>query len=269
LYPDDHKDQELAGRAATFSAHVHAVKQKDVPALDDELAMMVGAYDTLDELKTAVKQQLEAEGVERAKPVYLEKVLEAIIAGAVRIEYPPQAVDREAETRIERMERNLSASGIKLDRYLQMISKTRDAFLAEARPGAEKQLKTRLAMIEIAQKETLGVSMEEVEAEAARLSALLREEAADLRQALASPQGKLSLADDLLTTRVQERIIEIGRGEAPPLVLEEAASSEFGPEDETQPAPVAEEATLVESAAVPAEEAVQAQGDVPEAGETA
>jgi trigger factor len=270
LYPQDHKDEALAGKAATFSVHVHAVKQKDTPPLDDELAMMVGTYDTLDELKSAVGQQLEAEGAERAKPAYLEKVLEAIIAGAARIEYPPQAVDREAEQGIERLERNLGASGIKLDRYLQMVGKTRDAYLAEARPSAEKRLKIRLAMIEIAKKENLGVSMEEVEAEATRLSALLREEAADLRQALASPQGKLSLADDLLTARVQERIIEIGRGEAPPIEqAEEVASEESGPEDGTQPAPVAEESVPSETAALPAQDALEAQGSAPEAGDTA
>jgi trigger factor len=215
-YPEDHADESLAGKEGTFSLSVTVVKQKEIPPLDDDLALMVGAYDTLDDLRAAVRQQLDAEAAEQAKPAYLDKVLEAIVEQAPRIDYPPQAIDREVEMALERMERNLESAGIRLERYLQMIGKTPEAYKAELRPAAETRFRKRMAMREIAKREGLKVTDEEVEAEIARLTALLKEEAGDLRQALTSPEGHLSVADDILTGRVQERIIAIGLGEPLP-----------------------------------------------------
>jgi len=281
-YPDDDFEEEVAGKEATFTVHLHSVKEEDVPVLDDELAMMVGDYDTIDDLRASVRETLEAEALQEAESQYLDGVLEAIIETAVKIEYPPQAIDREADVALDQMERNLASSGLQLDTYLNMLGKTRDAYRSELHPAAEERLKKRLVMVEVSKQEKLELEDEEIEAQINRVSESMGENADQMREFLETPQGRLSVADDLMSTKVQERIVEIGKGEAPPLEAEdetepeaetnaadETPAEEAGAEAESDVAdetPVEEpESEATEETAGQESEAVEAQSSEPEA----
>jgi len=216
-YPADHEDEQLAGREVAFTVRLQAVKQKELLPIDDDLAPVVGDYDSLADLRSAIRQQLEAEAIDAAKPDYLDKLLQAMIDQAAKLDYPPQAVERESDRALSRMERDLEGAGIHLDKYLEMIGKTREAYKADFRPAAEVRLKKRLVLVEVAKREGLDVTEGEVDAEIARLLDRLGDEDEGLRGAITSPEGHLSIADDILTTKTQLRVIAIGRGEAPPL----------------------------------------------------
>ena len=264
--PADHEDEQLAGKDVTFSVHLQAVKQKELLPIDDDLALMVGDYDTLADLRTAGRQQLEMEAADAAQPAYLDKLLQAMVEQAVRIDYPPQAVERESDRALSRMERDLEAAGIKLDKYLEMLGKTREQYKAEFRPAAEVRLKKRLVLVTVAKQEDLDVTADEVEVEIARLLERLGEDAEELREAITSPEGRLSVADDLLTTKTQWRIIAIGKGEAPPLEkVEGEAAAEAGTEVVADA--LAEEPR--EEAPAPAEAETTPSGETPATDEGA
>ena len=231
-YPDDDLEEDVAGKQATFTVHLHSVKEEDLPDLDDDLAMMVGDYETIDDLRASVRETLEAEALQEAEEQYLDSVLEAMIETAVKIEYPPQSIDREAEVALDQMERNLASSGLQLDTYLNMLGKTREAYRSELRPAAEERLKKRLVMVEVSKQERLELEEEEIEAQINRVSESMGENADRMREFLETPQSRLSVADDLMSTKVQERIVEIGKGEAPPLEAED----EIEPEAESDAA---------------------------------
>ena len=216
-YPADHEDKQIAGKEVAFAVRLQAVKQKELLPIDDDLALVVGDYDSLADLQSAIRQQLEAEAIDAAQPDYLDKLLQAVVDQAAKLDYPPQAVERESDRALSRMERDLEGAGIQLDKYLQMIGKTREAYKADFRPAAEVRLKKRLALVEVARREGLEVTVEEVEAEMERLLDRLGDDDENLRQAITSPEGRLSIADDILTTKAQLRTIAIGKGEAPPL----------------------------------------------------
>ena len=230
--PTEGEDPEVAGREATITVKLHSVKEKDVPPLDDDLALMIGDYDTLDELKAATRENLETNALREAEIEYAEKVLEAIIEGAT-IEYPPQAVDREVEAALEQIEQSLASSGITLDRFLTLMGKSREAYKQELRPSAETRLKKRLALMTLAEAERLTVEEDEIDAEIERLSESMGDQAEQVRQMLDTPTGRVSVTNDLLVDLAQERLIQIGKGEAPPLA-KEAERVEAEPE-ETEP----------------------------------
>lgn len=231
-FSENDPQKDLAGKEGFFEVRVHEVKRRDLPPLDDDLAAMVGDYESLDALKAALRQGLETETARGAEGAYLDKVLDAMIEKAAKIEYPPQAIDREADLAVERMESNLAGSGLQLDTYLKMIGKTREQYKADFRPAAEQRLRKRLALVEIAKREGLQVKPEEIDGEMSRLQEMLGEPSEQVRKFLGSQEGYLSVADDLIMTKVQERVILIGKGEAPPL--------EPKPEGETEPAGAAE-----------------------------
>jgi trigger factor len=236
-YPEDDAEQNVAGKEATFTVQLHSVKEEDLPPLDDDLAMMVGDYDTLDDLRVSVRERMETEAKEKAESEYLGKVLEAMIEGAVKIEYPPPAIDNEVEYTLDQMERNLASSGIELDTYLGMLGTTREVYGAELRPAAEGRLKERLVLSEVAKQEGLEVEPEDIEDQIDRMTEAMGEQAEAMREVLSSPEARLSVASDLVVSMAQERATLIGKGEAPPLEVDEAeAEIEAEAEPEAEPA---------------------------------
>lgn len=257
---------DLAGQEAVVTVRLHTVRQEDMPPLDDELAMMVGDYDTLDALKAALREEMETAAQQRAQAGYPDKILEAIQEAAARIEYPPQAVDDEAELALERVGRNLASSGMDLDRFLAMIGKTREMYKQELRPTAEESLRKRLVLKEIIRREGLAVQEEEVDAEIARLIEASGQEADQMRDLLSSERGRMMVMEDLLLIQARERLVQIAKGEAPPLAEaegREGAETAGGVEGEGE-ADV--EATVAEATTGPVQEEVAEQ---PEGGEPA
>jgi trigger factor len=233
-YPEDDSEENVAGKEATFTVQLHSVKEEDLPPLDDELAMMVGDYDTLDDLRISVRERMETEAEQKAESEYLDKVLEAMIEGAVKIEYPPPAIDNEVEYTLDQMGRNLASSGIELDTYLGMLGTTREVYKTEIRPAGEERLKRRLVLSQVAKQEGLEVEPEDIEDQIGRMSEAMGEQADAMREVLSSPEARLTVASDLVVTMAQERAVLIGKGEAPPLEEEGADEAEAETEGETE-----------------------------------
>ena len=262
-YPEDDFQEDVAGKEATFTLYLYSVKEKDVPPLDDDLAVMVGDYDALDDLKASVRERMETEALQKAESEYLDKVLEAIIEAAVKIEYPPQAIDREAEYTLDQMERNLAQSGIELDRYLTMLGKTREAYKLDIRPSAEERLRKRLVLRNIAEREELKIEEEQVEAEIDRLAEMMGDQADQMREMLQSPGGRQMAAEDLMMAKVQELVVQIGKGEAPPVEAEQELA-EGAQEAETDAQAEAEAVGVIKTEAEAESETASEQGLVTE-----
>lgn len=248
-YPDNEPQKELAGKEATFSVHLVTVNEQDIPALDDELALMVGDYETLDDLRASVRKNLGEEAKERQETEFPDKVLAAMIEQAPKVEFPPQAVSKEVESMLDQVETNLSGRGVKLETYLTMMGKTRQAYSEELRPAATERVRRRFVMSEIIRREGLTVSGDEVQAALDRLAASEEFQTDEMQQLLQTPGARISVMNDLLVERARERVAQIARGEAPEPAAEEAAGQE-----ESAPAAEAEaEAAEVETPAEAAE----------------
>jgi trigger factor len=261
--PEDDSDEEAAGQLATVTVRIHTVRERDVPPMDDELALMVGDYDSLEDLKASVRERLETEVLQSAESEYLSDVLNAMQEAAVRIEYPSEAVDREAEMAVSQMERSMAAQGLPPETLWRMMGKSREMYKQEVRSSAEQRLRQRLVLEEVARQEQLKPEPDEVEAEIERMAEMAGPEADQLRQMFETPEGRASVTEDLTLSMAQERVKEIGRGEAPPLEVSPAGAAEVGvgEEAEVEGVDVEEEGTPEASGAEdePAEE--EAEGE--------
>jgi len=218
-YPSDDPRKDLAGREGNFTVKLVAVNEPDVPPLDDELAQMVGDYSTLADLRAAAQKNLEEEARQAAEAELPDKALDAMIAAATKIEYPPQAVEKELDSMLEDMEQNLSTRGMKLDTFLGMIKKTRETYRQELRPAAEERLKRVLALGEAIKREGLTVEEADVEARVQDLKAQEEFQSEEMQKLLDNPAMRPGLANDLLMAKIRERIAQIAKGEAPPLEI--------------------------------------------------
>jgi trigger factor len=162
-FPADYPAAELAGSDMTYTVTVHGIKKKVLPALDDEFAKDLGEFDSLDALRVRVREDLEHEarhGAEREMRAGLMKQL----AARVPFEAPASLVDREIDRRIEDFARRLMEQQV--DPREAGIDW--NAFRESQREAAREAVGGALALDEVARREGLEVTEEEVEREVAR-----------------------------------------------------------------------------------------------------
>ena len=169
-YPDDYKDESLRGKNAEFTVTVTSVKEKLLPDLDDELAREVDAeFETLDALKTRIRERRQAAKDTEANIAARKKVVEAVVAGA-RLEFAPSWLDRRAEHRFQQLMQDLTQRSITLDEYLESQKKTTEEVKARLREEVERDSKRELVLAAIAKQEGVEIEAAEVDAELVALA---------------------------------------------------------------------------------------------------
>ena len=212
-FPDDNSNPELAGKDATIRVTVQGVKEKVLPALDDELAKSLtnGKQETADAYRSAIREEL-VESAAAITKLEREDAALKVLVDASAVEVPETLVDRELTGQLESLERSLNRQGLKLDRYLQYLGKSVDQWMADERPDAEARLKIDLVIREFARAEGLEPSEEETLTyidEQARDDPELKGQAGELKK---SPSVRRYFASRLRRRRVLERLLEVVPG---------------------------------------------------------
>lgn len=162
-FPEDYHE-DLAGKAVVFKVKVNEVKEKQVPAIDDEFAKDVSEFDTLKDLKADIKKKLTAERTESAQRAF-EDVLMAKVAEGIEADIPEEMVELQAERMMEQFKQQLASQGIPFDQYLKMTNTAEADFRKQAQGPAADQVKMDLAVEAIIKAEGLEASDEDVESE--------------------------------------------------------------------------------------------------------
>ena len=168
-FPEEYGAAELAGKAATFKTKLNGIKVEELPALDDELAKDVSEFDTLDEYKADIKAKMVQRNEDRAE-AEVENAIADALAEKLEGEIPEVMFEAEVENTLRQQDERLRQSGLDLQTYLQYTGSTLESVRAQLRPGAEKQVKVRLALEKIASLEAITVTEEETEAEFQKIS---------------------------------------------------------------------------------------------------
>jgi trigger factor len=163
-FPEDYHDKEIAGKPATFSVKVNLVQERKTPEVSDEFARSLGKFADLAELKKNVKDGMLEEKQRETKEKRRAEIVEILI-DAVKVELPEVLVHEELHKMLGEFDMQLQGMGMNLDVYLEQIKKTKDDLETEWHTQAERRVKAALALEEVAKKEEIQVSNEEVEAE--------------------------------------------------------------------------------------------------------
>ena len=105
-YPEDYAIPELAGGKVDYTVNLKEIKKRVVPALDDELAKDLGEFESLDELRTRVREDLEHEAMHAAERQLRQDVMKQL-AARVPFAVPASLVEREIDRRLEDFARRL------------------------------------------------------------------------------------------------------------------------------------------------------------------
>jgi trigger factor len=166
-FPDDYPESELAGKPAQFDVTLLELRSKRLPEADDDFARSLGSYADMAALRDEIRARLERNALDRARHVFADRIIEFGVANAT-LELPDLLVERELEIMLDELRVRLAEQGIAYDEYLRVTERDEPKLLAEFRPDAEKRVKTLLVLSEIAQREKVEATDEELEAELER-----------------------------------------------------------------------------------------------------
>ena len=160
--PADYPKKDLAGSDVVFRVTVKSIKERRLPALDDELAQQVGRGQTLSELRQEVHDELQ-EAAHLADEQRFENDVLKALDERMEAEVPEALIDREVSRRVRELELRLQEQGVMMERYLGYTNTSLDVLKAEQRPQAVQKVRLELALETVAEREGLTVSDAEVE----------------------------------------------------------------------------------------------------------
>lgn len=204
-YPNDFAEEALAGKRVDYQVRVEAIREVKLPELNNEFAQSVGDYETLDELRDDIRAKLVETRNEAADRDVNNKIVNEIVSRS-KVEFPDVLVSAEVSRELEAIRQDLEKEGRSFERYFEQIGKTRDQFLNELREEAARRIKVGLVLGELAEKEHIEVTEEEVEGEVGRMAADAKT-TKDAVEAYLEPRGgRGSLANSLLNQKIGEFI---------------------------------------------------------------
>ena len=191
-YPADYTIAELADTDMTYTVTVKALKRRVLPELDDEFAKDLGEFDTLDALKTRVRADLEHEARHAAERDVRGELMKQL-AARLAFDVPPSLVDREVDRRLEDFARRL------IDEQIDPRQAGIDwnAFRESQREAAREAVAGALVLDEVARRERLDPTAEEIDAEVSRYAERTGRAPAAVRAALEKEGGLSRVAAGL------------------------------------------------------------------------
>jgi len=199
-YPEDAEDRRLAGKTFTYAVKVHALKQKRLPELNEEFVKKFGEFTNVDELKTRIRQQMEAERRHEAERAAKDKLVVELIRRN-DFEVPESLIEQQIDIRLERGLRALAAQGLTAEQMKKMD-------LQRLRGGQREQaihdVKAALLLEKVAETENVQVSEEEINAELDSLARQTKQTSEAVRARLTRDGGL-----DRIRTRIRnEKTLE-------------------------------------------------------------
>ncbi len=161
LYPEDAQDKRLAGKTFIYTVKIHAIKQKNLPELNDEFSKQLGEFTSLDQVRKQIRENMLAERKHTAERESKDK----LVAELVRrndFEVPESMIDRQIDLRLERGLRALAGQGMKMEDMKKMdLPRLR----AGQRDQAVQDVKSSLLLERIAELEGIQVGDDELNRE--------------------------------------------------------------------------------------------------------
>lgn len=187
-WPDDFPDESRRGQTRTVRVTVHDVKRKAPSPLDDSFAREVGDFNSLEDLRAAVREDLQAHAAREADAAVRQQLVEQIVA-ANPFEIPPSWVTQLVDGYME-------AYGVP--------EEERQKFSAELRPSAERQVRRDLVIDALAEREGLAATEADIDGRIAKIAEQRKAEPGQIYASL-EKSGRLKEMERAIT---EEKVFE-------------------------------------------------------------
>ena len=146
-----------------------------LPALDDDFAKDVSEFDTLDEYKKEIKDNLTKKKEEQAKTEKENAVVDKAVENAT-MEIPEAMIDTQVENMVDDFARRIQSQGLSMEQYMQFTGATVDSLKEQMKPQAVKRIESRLVLEKVAEAENIQISDEKLDEELAKMAEMYKME---------------------------------------------------------------------------------------------
>ena len=202
-YPDDYGQERLAGKTISFEMTPKFIRKKELPALDDEFAKDLGDYNTLDELKEAVRKTIFHEKQYFAQQAAKEELIDRLVESN-EFAVPDAYIDKQIENQVRMQLRDLAGQGVDPNTIKLDWEKVKE----NQRGKAVRNVKASLLLEKISEREGIHATRDEVDREVHRLARQERE-AVPVTRARLEKEGALArIADHIRTEKTLQLLFE-------------------------------------------------------------
>lgn len=203
-YPGDFDNRQLAGQTLQYTVKVDGVKQKRVPELNDDFARDLGEFKSVEEVRAKLREQLGEARLRHAEQEAKDRLLERLV-DMHDFCVPEALVKKQLQTRMERTVRQLASQGVDLKKVTLDWSKIQESH----RQGAVRDVEAELLLEQIAGKESIEITPEEVQREIERLVQQVNaREAGSVRDRLTRPEAADNMKHRLRNEKALDRVYQ-------------------------------------------------------------
>jgi len=203
-FPGDYGVPAMRGKKVSFTVTVQKVRQLTEPKADDDFAAKAGPFKNMAELKADIKKQLRAEKQQQADTEYKNELVKKI-AEKAELDVPKSLVEEENLRLEEQEKQNLAFRGQTWQEHLAAEGVTEEEHRQRHYPEALERVKMGLILSEIAQKEGLTITPEEVEVRKQILKGEYQDQ--QMQAELDKPEALRDIESRLMTEKTLERLV--------------------------------------------------------------
>jgi len=203
-YPEEFNAKNLAGKTLDFTTTVVAVRKKELPELDDDFAQEAGEFQTLEELRRRVREDLERNAELQASQRLRDDLMEQIL-NAYDFPVPESLAEKQATERLREFVYHMIRSGVSPQSAKEINWEERQA---QERLRAVRDVRAALVIGRIAEAEGVRVGEAEIDAELRRFAEATREPEDAVRARLTKEGGLASIENRLRYQKALEVVVE-------------------------------------------------------------
>ncbi len=227
-FPDPYANEELAGKAATFTVTLKEIKEKELPEINDDLAQEISDFETLEELRASLVERYQKEADDKTKTNKQEALLTELLKH-VEVDLPATLIEQEVDAMLTQTAMRLSQQGLDVRKLFtqDIIPQLRE----RSRTEAIERIKRSLSLREIGKRESIEVTPEEI---AARVTELLEQYPEE--QDVDEDKLRSIVENELLTEKIIDWLLEhssvelVPEGSLSPTEETEDAESDADPD---------------------------------------
>lgn len=203
--PADAESADMAGKTINFDVTVDSIRARKLPELNDEFAKQMGDYENLEAFKEFLRAEMIKSANERADSEVEHGIIDEIVSRS-NINFPDILMEHDLHHELEDMKERLEKQGMTLQDYVARSGKSADQFLAEMREMVTGRIRAGLALGEIAEKENMIVTDDDVEAEIDRIAEESKTPRESVEALIDTRGGRNHLRNILLNKKIQDFI---------------------------------------------------------------
>ncbi|MEH2406093.1 trigger factor [Nostoc sp.] len=199
-FPDPYANEDLAGKAATFTVTLKELKEKELPELNDDLAQEISDFETLEELRASLVEQYQKEADDKTETNKQEALLTELLKH-VEVDLPATLIEQEVDAMLTQTAIRLSQQGLDVKKLFtqDIIVQLRE----RSRTEAIERIKRSLSLREIGKRESIEVTPEEI---ASRVTELLEQYSEE--QEVDEDKLRSIVQNELLTEKIIDWLLE-------------------------------------------------------------